>query len=167
MDLAGQKLRTGLVVAGPAVRHLKVRRDCYGAVVEPATVLIGADTRRMAGPPWRPVAAQYRLTIPAATHEELLPDDRLSFTDTRGKRRHLEIAGRNALGSGRALPAERLSGGRHRFEWYRRGTSGHYRFGPGVPLIPSKVNRCRIRLFAWRPAAAWWPMARPGRRPAP
>ncbi len=114
MDLAGQKLRTGPIAAGPAVRHLKVRRDRYGAVVEPATVLIGADTQPDELPAGAAGAAQYRLTIPAAIHEELLPDDRLSFTDTRGKRRHLEIAGRSARRRpDRVLPAERLSGGRH------------------------------------------------------
>ena len=152
MDLAGQKLRTGPVVAGPAVRHLKVRRNCYGAVVEPATVLIGADTRPGGLPAVAAGAAQYRLTIPAATHEELLPDDRLSFTDTRGKRRHLEIAGRNASGDlvAHCRQSAYLAADT-RFEWYRRGTSGHYRFGPGVPLIPFQGEPVPIRLFRGDP----------------
>jgi pyruvate kinase len=167
MDLAGQKLRTGPIVAGPAVRHLKVRRDRYGAVVEPATVLIGADTRPGELPAGAAGAAQYRLMIPAATHEELLPDDRLSFTDTRGKRRHLEIAGRNASGDlvAHCRQSAYLAADT-RFEWYRRGTSGHYRFGPGVPLIPFHGEPVPIRLFRGDPLLLVADGAR-ARRPAP
>jgi pyruvate kinase len=152
MDLAGQKLRTGPIAAGPAVRHLKVRRDRYGAVVEPATVVIGADTPPDDRPAGTAGPAQCRLTITAAIHEELLPDDRLSFTDTRGKRRHLEIAERSAGGDLIAhcrqsayLAADTC------FEWYRRGASGHYRFGPGVSLNPFRGEPVRIRLFRGDP----------------
>jgi len=152
MDLAGQKLRTGPIVAGPAVRHLRVRRDSYGAVVVPANVLIGADASPGDAATGGAAAAQYRVSIPAAMHAELLPDDRLSFTDARGKRRHLEIAGRNAAGDLVAhcrqsafLPADT------RFEWYRRGVNGHFRFGPGVPLVPFRGEPVRIRLFRGDP----------------
>jgi pyruvate kinase len=152
MDLAGQKLRTGPIAAGPAVRHLKVRRDRYGAVVEPATVLIGADTEPGELPAGAAGTAQYRLTIPAVSQEELLAGDRLSFTDTRGKRRHLEIAERRAGGDLIAhcrqsayLAADTC------FEWYRRGASGHYRFRPGVPMTLFRGEPLRIRLFRGDP----------------
>jgi pyruvate kinase len=152
MDLAGQKLRTGPIVAGPAVRHLKVRRDPYGAIVEPATVLIGACTTPGEHPAGVTGPGPYRLLIPADVHGELLPDDRLSFTDTRGKRRHLEIAGRNA--SGNLVAHCRQSAflaSDTRFEWYRRGANRHYRFGPGVPLVPFHGEPMRIRLFRGDP----------------
>jgi pyruvate kinase len=152
MDLAGQKLRTGPIVAGPAVRHLKVRRDPYGAVVEPATVLIGADTPPGELPAGAGGPTHYSLTIPAALHKGLLPDDRLSFTDTRGKRRHLEITGRSAAGDlvAQCRQSAYLAADT-RFEWYRRGASGHYRFGPGVPLVPFRGEPVPIRLFRGDP----------------
>jgi len=152
MDLAGQKLRTGPIVAGPAVRHLKVRRDRYGAIVEPATVLIGADTRADELPAGVSGSGAYRLMIPEALQEELLPDDRLSFTDTRGKRRHLEIAGRNVAGDlvAHCRQSAYLAADT-RFEWYRRGANGHYRFGPGVPLTPFRGEPVQIRLFRGDP----------------
>jgi len=148
MDLAGQKLRTGPILAGPAVRHLKVRRDSYGAIVEPATVLIGADSGVPDAPAGTTAPAQYRLLIPEAVWAELLPDDRLSFTDTRGKRRHLEIAERSAAGDlvAHCRQSAYLAADT-RFEWYRRGTNGHYRFGPGVPLVPFRGEPVRIRVF--------------------
>ena len=151
MDLAGQQLRTGPIIAGPAVRHLKVRRDSYGAIVEPATVLISTDTI-----PLKPCAggtpAQYRLLIPAAVQVELQTDDRLSFTDTRGKRRHLEIAGRDTAGDlvAHCRQSAFLSADT-RFEWYRSGANGHYRFGPGVQLVPFRGEPLRIRLYRGDP----------------
>ena len=36
MDLGGPKLRTGEIEAGPAVLHVRPRRDVFGRVVAPA-----------------------------------------------------------------------------------------------------------------------------------
>ncbi|MGB7933066.1 MAG: pyruvate kinase, partial [Gammaproteobacteria bacterium] len=117
-----------------------------------ATVLIGADTPERESPAGVAPAGPYRLLIPAALHGELLPDDRLSFTDTRGKRRHLEIAGRNTAGD---LVADcrqsAFLAADTRFEWYRRGANGHFRFGPGVPLVPFRGEPVRIRLYRGDP----------------
>ena len=38
MDLAGPKIRTGPIAAGPSVLRIKPQRDAYGRVVSPALV---------------------------------------------------------------------------------------------------------------------------------
>ena len=49
MDLAGPRVRTGTIVAGPAVLHLKPKRDMQGRVMQPARVVLDGS-----GAPGRP-----------------------------------------------------------------------------------------------------------------
>ena len=55
MDLAGPKLRTGPIAAGPAVLKLRPARDAYGRVIAPARLALRAfaadDARRRRGAP--------------------------------------------------------------------------------------------------------------------
>lgn len=85
MDLAGHKLRTGAIERGPAVRHIKVRRDVYGHPNEPTELILYAEDA--------PAAETYQgmtaLPIPAKQLKKLQAEDRLFFTDGRGKPRSL------------------------------------------------------------------------------
>ena len=47
MDLAGHKIRTGEIRTGPAVMHLRVRRNDFGHVTAPARVLLTATVADM------------------------------------------------------------------------------------------------------------------------
>jgi pyruvate kinase len=84
MDLAGHKLRTGTIEAGPAVRHLHVQRDALGHLMQPARVLLtdgtGTDDPGMA---WLPVDA--------ALLGQLRAGHTLHFRDTRDKYRVLQV----------------------------------------------------------------------------
>ncbi|MGM0594799.1 MAG: pyruvate kinase [Pseudomonadota bacterium] len=87
MDLAGHKLRTGPLELGPAVQHLRVKRDPFGQIVEPARLLLLPY-----GSPFEPPVGQgeQRLLLPAAWLERLSPGGRLRFVDCRGKERWIE-----------------------------------------------------------------------------
>lgn len=96
MDLAGHKLRTGAMEQGPAVRHLKVRRNEYGEIIAPAhlqLVPFGSPFEFHSG-----VGVQ-TLHLPPAWFPLLARWDSLAFTDTRNKPRHIEITGINLNGT--------------------------------------------------------------------
>ena len=83
MDLAGPKLRTGGLPPGPKVVKVRPTRDELGRVTEPARVRLTAT-----GP---------GLPVPAAWLGALHVDDRVRFTDARGRERELRIG---AVGDG-------------------------------------------------------------------
>jgi pyruvate kinase len=91
MDLAGHKIRTGPLATLPAVRRLRVQRDSYGRVINPARVLLVADPQTEV---ILPEDADTGLAIAQDLHEQLAPGDRLDFTDSRGKDRSMEIVSR-------------------------------------------------------------------------
>ncbi|MBE0436428.1 MAG: pyruvate kinase [Methylomicrobium sp.] len=89
MDLAGHKIRTGPIELGPAIHHIKVKRDAYGNVVEPGRIVLldaacseplleGGDTL-------------FRVVIPTELFKTLAAGHRLAFVDARGKQRMLTI----------------------------------------------------------------------------
>ena len=87
MDLAGPKLRTGAIQAGPRVVRWKPQRDELGRVVLPARIwLTPTDDPHPA-----PVAADAELPIDATWLFELEPDDSLALTDARGAERTLRV----------------------------------------------------------------------------
>ena len=95
MDLAGHKIRTGPVKMGPAVLHIKPKKDVFGRVTAPAIVFIDSDIISTADGQNKNC---YRLAIPGEFHERLSAGQRLAFVDSRGKHRHLRIVDRDPNG---------------------------------------------------------------------
>jgi pyruvate kinase len=86
MDLAGPKLRTGAIVAGPAILKLRPERDVFGRIVTPARLLLRA--------PEMPQPVD--IAIPQAAVESrwlthLAVGDRIELVDARGARRSLQV----------------------------------------------------------------------------
>lgn len=93
MDLAGPRVRTGPVKAGPAVLHVKPKRDNLGRVIAPARVMLdaggglGLPARRDALGRVLPA----RVAVPSAWLVGLVPGDRIHFVDARGRTRQLTV----------------------------------------------------------------------------
>lgn len=87
MDLAGPRLRTGPLPAGPPVVRLQPQRDPVGRPVAPARIWF---TRREAPEePIRPADAV--LPVPGSWLDRLRRGDPISFVDLRGKRRQMRV----------------------------------------------------------------------------
>lgn len=93
MDLAGQKLRTGQIMPGPAVLHLKPKRDTTGQVIEEAHVILDAS-----GNAGYPAARDnYGRDLPAHLSvkrnwlKQIKPGDSIHFSDLHGHPRVLAI----------------------------------------------------------------------------
>jgi pyruvate kinase len=91
VDLAGHKVRTGPIATAPAITHIKVRRDVYGNIIAPTKILLAADTDTGGHGVTLPELVDYRFTVPPELHRQLALGDRLYFTESRGKKRYLEI----------------------------------------------------------------------------
>ncbi len=93
MDLGGPKLRTGAMIPGPEVIHIKPKRDNLGKVKTPALIWLAPPTIQ---PPRDTADA----IIPI--EKELLDlakeGDAIRFEDTRGKKIKLEIIQREGKG---------------------------------------------------------------------
>ena len=87
MDLAGPKLRTGPVMPGPAVLHIRPKRDAFGRVVTPARVWL-YDEASGVEPPTQADAA---LPVAGEWLAGMAKGDRLRLQDTAGRERQLEI----------------------------------------------------------------------------
>jgi pyruvate kinase len=88
MDLAGPKLRTGPLEPGPAVVHIRPRRDVFGQVTAPARVWLTAE----ASPADPPTSADACLPVPADWMTPLRGGERIRFADARGSKRELTVA---------------------------------------------------------------------------
>ncbi|HVN83373.1 MAG TPA: pyruvate kinase, partial [Candidatus Binatia bacterium] len=87
MDLAGPKLRTGPLQAGPAVLRIRPKRDSFGRVAAPARVwLTREDIPR---PP--PSPANVCVPVPSTWLTSLVRGERVTFSDARDARRALTI----------------------------------------------------------------------------
>ena len=87
MDLAGPKVRTGLIEPGPEVVKIKPSRDPYGRVVEPAHVwLYDAEQPQPA-----PTAADASVPVEGIWLRKLKTGDRIVFKDARGSARRLRV----------------------------------------------------------------------------
>ncbi len=92
MDLAGPKLRTGELRPGPGVLHLRPKRDPFGRVIAPRRIrFMPADMLR------RGTKAAV-VPVPRECVELAEPGDVIRFRDTRGKKRRLTVAGKDAKG---------------------------------------------------------------------
>ncbi len=91
MDLSGPKLRTGHMVPGPRVVHLRPHRDTLGRPMAPAVVLLSS---RSASPQNGGHAV---IPLPAPWLKRLRKNECITFIEARGKKRTL-IVGRSASG---------------------------------------------------------------------
>jgi len=87
MDLAGQKIRTGEIEPGPAICHLKVKRDEFGKVISPGYIQIVKQSRYQT----TNNDNYFSIAIDDHIQAELESGDRLNLVDNRGKHRHLEV----------------------------------------------------------------------------
>jgi len=87
MDLAGPKVRTGRLEAGPAVAKIRPGRDAFGRVNEPARVWLTDET----SPRVAPTPSAATLPVPGPWMRRLTPGDTVRFEDARGARRRLRI----------------------------------------------------------------------------
>lgn len=93
MDLGGPKLRTGAIVAGPQVLHISPEKDAIGNIVNPVKIwLAPAD---IAAP-----GKTKSITIPIEEIwlSKIKRDDKISFTDSRGKKCIIDVHGREDAG---------------------------------------------------------------------
>jgi pyruvate kinase len=83
-DLAGPKLRTGLVEPGPEVRRFKPSRDRLGRVTALTTIRFGrADPHQTPDPALVPISRHL--------HAQAQAGDELRLRDSRGRERTLEV----------------------------------------------------------------------------
>ncbi|MFN4258872.1 MAG: pyruvate kinase [Gemmataceae bacterium] len=87
MDLAGPKLRTGDIEAGPAVLKWRPRRDALGRVTAPARVWLRPEDSPV--PP--PTDADAVVPVPGEWLSPLTSGTRVQFRDARGAKRALTI----------------------------------------------------------------------------
>ena len=92
MDLAGPKLRTGDLRAGPRVLHLRPRRDPLGRVIAPRRIRFMPDDV-----PQRGTKAAV-IPVPRECVDCAEPGDEIRFKDTRGKKRRLTIVSKDEKG---------------------------------------------------------------------
>ena len=92
MDLAGQKIRTGEIDAGPAIHHLKVKRDEFGEVISPGYLQLVKLSQMHAAT----CGNYFQVYIDDQVQAELSAGDRLSLIDHSGKHRHFDVLERNA-----------------------------------------------------------------------
>lgn len=104
MDLAGPKLRTGKLQAGPCVLKISPKKNAYGQVIYPALVWLSSAG---AGSPPAHLSPDAVLHVDG---EELLSklsvDDVVTLCDARGKQRTLKILSRYPIFSGVGFMAE-------------------------------------------------------------
>lgn len=111
MDLGGPKLRTGPLNAGPEVLHVKVKRDAYGKVIEPAMlVLTGAPRGR--GKTRHRQSQAYpdlpRVGVAKDWLNGLRAGDRLTLRDAPGRKRGLIVEDRLVDGEWRVSTQQSL-----------------------------------------------------------
>lgn len=96
MDLAGPKLRTGPVVPGPAIIHLKSKRDAHGELIQAASVILdgSGNIGRAAERDGLGRRFPARLAVNAKWQEQLRQGDVIRFVDTRNRQRELTVVKR-------------------------------------------------------------------------
>lgn len=95
MDLAGPKLRTGDVEAGPAVRKVKPTRDAWGAVLAPATVWLTSARAPVEAPS---AAAAATLRVDPEWLAAVRTGEAITFLDARARQRALQAVDRDQGG---------------------------------------------------------------------
>lgn len=85
MDLGGPKLRTGAMVPGPKVIHIKPERDDLGNVIRPALLWLAPPTVLPPGP------ADAIIPVEPEWLKKVKRGDVVMFTDSRDKKCSLEV----------------------------------------------------------------------------
>lgn len=88
MDVAGPKLRTGLIQPGPSVIKCRPKRNVYGRVVTPARIWLTATDN----PDPAPDAATACVPLSASFLKKLRPGDKIRLRDARKAQRTLRVA---------------------------------------------------------------------------
>ncbi len=137
MDLAGPKIRTGEIAAGPAVLKIKPRRDDYGQLTEPALVGLRAVGSRV------PVfGASAVIEVDPLWLAQLRAGDRIEFVDARAADRRMTVIDERA---GSVLLECRQTAYLTAETWLRlRGRDVHT---PDTPVHGLPPAQGRIRLF--------------------
>jgi len=86
MDLAGHKIRTGLITLGPPVRHIKVKKDQAGKIISPGYAILCTEEQMSSDS-----AALFRVPISKSLHNQLSPNVKLGFIDHRNRQRFLRV----------------------------------------------------------------------------
>ncbi len=86
MDLAGHKIRTAEITLGPAVHHLRIEKAVTGKVLAPAFLLLSTDLNSASAD-----NTLFRVGIPKAATQYLVPGQVFSFIDNQKKTRHLKV----------------------------------------------------------------------------
>ena len=97
MDLAGAKLRTAGLPAGPAVLQINPTRDDFGRLLGPARLWLTAQEKPQAAPEASGASAA-SLAFPGAWLRGLDPGDAIRFRDARGRKRKLRVHSSSELG---------------------------------------------------------------------
>lgn len=85
MDLGGPKLRTGAMIPGPGILHLRPERDNLGNVTAPALVWLSPFEEKFEN------QKEYFIPIPKKMITEVKENDKIVFKDTRNKKRQLIV----------------------------------------------------------------------------
>lgn len=88
MDLAGHKLRTGPIALGPAIYHLKTKKESNGSVIKPAYIVISDEQGHGIN---KDEENLFRLVVPSDLIAKLKVGYQLSFVDARKKTRSLFV----------------------------------------------------------------------------
>jgi len=92
MDLAGPKLRTGNLLPGPGVLHIRPKRDSLGRVIAPRLVRFASEDTQWSSKKGAVVP------VPRQSVEYAEVGDVFLFRDTRGKKRRLRIVRKDKNG---------------------------------------------------------------------
>jgi len=90
MDLAGHKIRTGLIETGLAVHHIKTTKDINGHALGPAYIVL-CTTESLLVTEHSAYQDLYRFAIASELLLELKPGAYLGFKDARGKQRFFQV----------------------------------------------------------------------------
>ena len=92
MDLSGPKLRTGELLPGPRVIHIRPKRDPLGRVIAPRRIRLIPEDMIQRG---TKIAV---IPVPAECIDYARVGDTIRFRDTRGKKRRLLVAEKDDKG---------------------------------------------------------------------
>ena len=136
MDIAGPKLRTGPVAAGPAVVRLKPLRDAYGRTTAPALLRLHAAGHTAAAD-----GGPLSLGIDPDWLDRVQQDDHVKLTDTRGSARRLRVVSRSPAGV--TLACDRTVYLADGILLHRQGDGDRQAPLQGVPVPPGQVHLAR------------------------
>ena len=92
MDLAGLKLRTGVLKQRPGVVRIRPKRDATGRVIAPRRLRLISE-----GALWSQKSG-VAIPVPQQCIDDAEIGDRIAFKDTRGKKRTLKVVGKDDRG---------------------------------------------------------------------